>query len=938
MNSASRLVFLGLASVGIFAALLYGQYTLTRQVGALNKHAVTDSLPRIVALEDIRVGVYRIVLSTHETVHKANIEIFDSIDRTAEAYLLQRGKETFAQGLAQYEATEKNDHSHDSSDFLEELYDKYDRLVQLSDGVISAGTKDAQSRELANLMVQFEVAELAILDAIEQQLVVEAQQATGMLADSIKQNDSTALVIVMLGVVAIGVVGLYGTYSIGLVRNLNNNEKRLKENEQRFRDFAEASGDWFWEIDDKLRYSYLSARVEEVTGVAPLARLGRTRAEIGAPGVDEEVYLRHLDDLENHRPFRDFQHARTKPDGSTVYLSTNGRPVFDEDGTFKGYRGTGADVTNQKVLTQEIVEKRKIAELLENVASSANHATGSNEALAKTLDLICNFTGWPVGHAFLRDEERELLAPTDIWHVADPERYAAFVDETMQTRFRPDTGLVGRVFATAESHWVNNADLNPEFLRRRSAGEAGIKAGFAVPVLIDNRAVAVMEFFDLNLAEPDEALLQVMSQVGVQLGRVFEREMLEQSNRLHQQFIQSITMNLAEGILVIERGGRIRFSNPAAQRLLMCEGEATLEGRHADEVFRLFDRGTVIPFVNGPFLSAIVGGKQQVESETTFVIGGDRLITVAYACAPMRSRHGEEAAVMSFRDISDLKKAQNDALRASKLASVGELAAGIAHEINSPIQFIGDNLDFIRSTNEDIATILSAYERLAEAAREKAGIDEQLEALDLALEAADVAEAIEDNRDAAEQSLRGVERISRIVRAMKEFSHPGGREAEQVDLNHAIESTTEVCRNEWKTNAELELDFQEDLPLVHCFAGELNQVFLNMVVNASHAIREARQNEMGRIRITTRQTGEDVEIRITDNGGGIPESVRDKIFDPFFTTKEVGKGTGQGLAISHDVVVNMHGGRIDLQSTVGEGTTFIVTIPIDGRKLATEAA
>ena len=170
---------------------------------------------------------------------------------------------------------------------------------------------------------------------------------------------------------------------------------------------------------------------------------------------------------------------------------------------------------------------------------------------------------------------------------------------------------------------------------------------------------------------------------------------------------------------------------------------------------------------------------------------------------------------------------------------------------------------------------------------------------------------------------------------MKEFSHPGGNEREAVDINHAIDSTLIVCRNEWKYVAELATDFDEQLPLVPCFADQLNQAVLNMVINAAHAIEDRKKTHPeppGRISVTTRHDGDWAEIRITDNGCGIPAAIQQRIYDPFFTTKEVGKGTGQGLTIVHDIIANKHGGQISFDTVEGQGTAFIVRLPIRLKK------
>jgi len=191
---------------------------------------------------------------------------------------------------------------------------------------------------------------------------------------------------------------------------------------------------------------------------------------------------------------------------------------------------------------------------------------------------------------------------------------------------------------------------------------------------------------------------------------------------------------------------------------------------------------------------------------------------------------------------------------------------------------------------------------------------------------------IEEIPAAVEQTLDGIGKVSKIVKAMKEFSHPGSKDKTMVDLNRAIDNTITICRNEWKYVADVDTEFDASLPLVSCFPDEFNQVILNIIINAAHAIGDIVNEGVskGKITIRTKQKGNMAEISISDTGKGIPKSIIKKIFDPFFTTKEVGKGTGQGLAISYDVIVNKHGGTLAVESEPGKGATFIIRLPLDG--------
>lgn len=267
---------------------------------------------------------------------------------------------------------------------------------------------------------------------------------------------------------------------------------------------------------------------------------------------------------------------------------------------------------------------------------------------------------------------------------------------------------------------------------------------------------------------------------------------------------------------------------------------------------------------------------------------------------------------------------------AQKLESVGRLAAGIAHEINTPIQYVGDSVSFLQSAAADLKSMTESYRAtLVELSAVKPEILEQLRAEEARIDLPFLREQIPKS---FERTLEGIERVAAIVRAMKEYAHPDVIDQSSADINRALETTLIVSRNEYRYIATTETRFGV-LPEVMCNIGELNQVFLNLVINAAHAIEQAgRDATSGRITVTTALAGDSVVIAIADNGCGIPDEIRENIFDPFFTTKEVGQGTGQGLAIARAIVVDKHRGTITIDTKVGHGTTFIVTLPIGGRE------
>jgi signal transduction histidine kinase len=281
-------------------------------------------------------------------------------------------------------------------------------------------------------------------------------------------------------------------------------------------------------------------------------------------------------------------------------------------------------------------------------------------------------------------------------------------------------------------------------------------------------------------------------------------------------------------------------------------------------------------------------------------------------------------------DVTELRRLGRELAAAQKLESVGRLAAGVAHEINTPVQFVSDNVQFVRTSMTDLSAVIRAYRDLKVAVESASDATAAAQLAGNAEKAADLDYILENAPQALDSSIEGLGRIATIVRSMKEFAHPDQAHKTLADLNQAIRSTLIIAHNEYKYVAELDAQYGE-LPAIPCYLGEINQVVLNLLVNASHAISDVVKDTgiLGKLGVRTRLDGNAVEISISDTGTGIPESARDKIFDPFFTTKEVGKGTGQGLAIAHSVIVTKHGGILRFETECGKGTTFIIRLPVE---------
>jgi signal transduction histidine kinase len=268
---------------------------------------------------------------------------------------------------------------------------------------------------------------------------------------------------------------------------------------------------------------------------------------------------------------------------------------------------------------------------------------------------------------------------------------------------------------------------------------------------------------------------------------------------------------------------------------------------------------------------------------------------------------------------SQLRGAQDQLLQSEKMASIGQLAAGVAHEINNPIGYVHSNIGTLKDYTRNLFSMLAAYENalggMPVPPDARRALDEQRERFEIDYLGQDLPSLLDE-------SAEGIERVRKIVQDLKDFSHAGqGEEWQVADLHRGLDSTLNIVWNEIKYKAEVVKDYGP-LPPIECIPSQLNQVFLNILVNAGHAIRER-----GTIRLSTGANAETGWIEIADTGEGIPEENLQRIFDPFFTTKQVGQGTGLGLSLSYSIV-KKHGGRIEVSSKPGQGTAFRILLPL----------
>ncbi len=405
----------------------------------------------------------------------------------------------------------------------------------------------------------------------------------------------------------------------------------------------------------------------------------------------------------------------------------------------------------------------------------------------------------------------------------------------------------------------------------------------------------------------------------------------EAALRQSQDLLQAVFNGTVGLIMVLDPEGRLMEVNQACLDLLDITRSEVLGTEIGESPW--FRESRSRERVRAAVARSKDGGH---ESGEVFMMSRGRAARIIdLSIKPVFDADGRvELIIAEGRDVTESKRMlernralELERLQGQKMESLGTLAGGIAHEINTPIQYVGDNIEFIRNAVQDLAEVLHSI-KAAVKVNHEGDWRSARELLAIAADAADIDFLLDEMPSAIDQTIDGVTRVRQIVTAIKEFSHPDNKDKQPHDLARAIETTMTISRNQWKYAADIETEFDPELPPVYCHLGELNQVFLNLIVNAAHAIEE-KSGERGTIRITTRRLGDQAEIRIADTGVGIRPENLDRIYDLFFTTKPPGKGTGQGLAICHKIVTRTHRGTINVESVVGQGTCFVLTLPIE---------
>lgn len=601
-------------------------------------------------------------------------------------------------------------------------------------------------------------------------------------------------------------------------------------------------------------------------------------------------------------------------DGSPVWVMANVSYVKPGDGAEPFLEGTFVDITGRKRAEEALAEEARIIALRAEVSAALIRPGALRQGLQRSTDALVAGTGVAFARVWTLDylaADLVLEASSGMYTHLDGPHASVPLGE-----FK-----IGRIAQRRQEHVSNDVQNDPEVGDREWAKREGMQAFLGFPLIAGERVVGVIAAFARQTL-PEATILAFSSLAGqiaqfIQAKRA-EEAMLKSEERAMLLFA---TIPHAAYVYDLETLDFLEVNDAAVERY----------GYTREELLHM----TITQIWPPEDVKAAKDDlRRRTQSPRAFAgqwkhRARDGRIFDVEINLQLLDYDGRRAVLVIAQDVTERNQLEIGLRHAQKLEAVGGLASGIAHEINTPIQFIGDNLRFLQDGFQSVESLIGKLRELEKAAQAGSVEDEVLRGVHQAVKDGDLPYLMEEIPKAIGQSLDGVERVASIVRAMKDFAHPEQGQRAAADLNKALQSTLIVARNETKYVADVVTDFGL-LPPVECCLGDLNQVFLNLLVNAAHAIGDARNGSGGKglIRVVTRHEGDRVSIAFSDTGSGIPEAIRDKVFDPFFTTKPVGRGTGQGLAISRSIVVEKHGGTLTFETEVGRGTTFRITLPV----------
>lgn len=685
------------------------------------------------------------------------------------------------------------------------------------------------------------------------------------------------------------------TYVLAIVRDVTEEERAASALQAEIADRLQAEAKWRSLVENVPDFILTLDREGRITFINRTAPGGDRNEVVGRPAVEfipEEFRAASralISEVFSTGREGEQVVAAPLPDGQTAWYAVRLAPIL-RDGTVQEAVCIARDITEQRRAEQRAALEHAVTKSLAESSTLA-------EAAPKILRMVCEGLEWDVGALWAVDEGASLLRCRE-FAARGGKAFARFEEETRRRGFASGEGLPGRVWACGEPRWIEDVTADPNFPRAAAAREDGLRGAFAFPVRGGAGVLGVVEFFSREARRPDAELLRLVTSLGTLIGQFVERTRAEEELRFRTTLLEAQSEASIEGILVVSADGRMISFNRRFVEMWEIP-ERVIRSRSDEEALQ-----SVLDKVvdSRGFMDRVraIYARPEATSRDEILLRDGRVFE-RYS-APVRSAAGVYyGRVWFFRDVTgrkrteeelrraadetrrayeDLKRAQAQLIRSEKLASIGMLVSGVAHEINNPLNVIYGNLKLLAGKGVFSARKLRGMLR---------------------------------------DSLRAAEQARRIVEEFRSFARDT-RTAELVDLNECLEETVAVFQRELDPRLTLEKRLGR-VPPVRCFRGQINQVFLNLLKNAAEAIEGA-----GRIVLRSGRRGSWGFVEVVDTGRGIAPEVREKLFEPFFTTKPVGRGLGLGLSISAMIVHN-HGGRISARSRPGRGATFRVELP-----------
>jgi len=697
-------------------------------------------------------------------------------------------------------------------------------------------------------------------------------------------------------------------------------ERELKESRDDFREILENMQDVFYRTDIHGNLILTNNSGVKLLGYdSEKEILGKNVAtDFYAYPEERDEFLRVL---RKKGSVDNYEVKIKKKNGDILTVLVSSHYYKDKNGKVLGVEGVFSDITSRKIVEEELELRVEIEKSVSRISSLFVGNKDFNYAINELLEFLKDLSISKVTALYtIHESTQRVVCSNEVSgnNIMDPmeERVYSLQDiNVLHSNLKLNKPIQINIDEKEKVELLNDICL--------LTNQKDIQSCVLLPLVLETTVKGFIILYtdsigkSLNLANYHtyNLLLEIATYA------IQQKQSEEKTNRLATAVEQS-----EEAIVITDIEANIQYVNPSFERITGYSYEEAV-----GENPRLLQSGEHDSDFYKKIWEMVVEGrtwKGRLKNKRK----DGTIYEEEASISPVRNKDGVIVNYVSVkRDVTELALMETQLRQAQKLESIGQLAAGIAHEINTPIQYVGDNLRFLEDSFDGILQVIDYLTEKSQGVTSNQDREKVLEYLLEQIKELDFDFLRDEIPGAIRQSIEGSERVAKIVGAMKEFSHPGTNEKVAVDINKSIQSTITVARNEWKYVSDVHTDFETGMMMVPCLQADLNQVILNIIVNAAHSIEEKigdSPDTKGTITIKTYEESDYAVIELSDTGKGIPQGNIQRIFDPFFTTKDVGKGTGQGLTIAHNVIVEKHGGEIEVESEEGSGTTFTIKLPL----------